>query len=746
MVRAVVKLRGSQKTVELKRSMGDPNKLEYSGGDTGELERITELAKQGLHVLSRREILRYVTADANTRAKEIQELLDIAEVEDTRKNLVKVGGHYKQGLEVAARGVAQAKGRVNATVGEREFQEAKVLDCVNQNRKLLGADAIVEVSSSDLRKGVKRPTVVCETGGVNVKILDRDLKNLRAVAMPESGSDIAQSDMRLRELIGEIRSKPDLMRTLERLKLIRLGMTMIDETGRCPLCETAWPPGKLLEHLKQRIEVGEVAGGYHREIGELVAKISNGVNRTIGSLQKVIAAGEVAGVQEGVVTLQSWLQGLQGVSVALSSVVTSYLETGRTAAEVRKMLAPASLPEVLANIEAAVKQKFPESTPEEAAWEMLIRLEENLGSLEAAEVERKQAWLSAKRAFILQDRFVSARDRILGELYNAIRERFVDLYRSLHVDDEGSFNASIEPDEAGLDLEVDFYGRGTHPPHALHSEGHQDSMGLCLYLALNERLTTGVIDLVILDDVVMSVDVGHRRQVCQLLAQGFPDRQFLITTHDKTWATQLKTEGVVASHGTVEFYSWSVELGPKVSYQADMWASIDWHLERADVVGAAQKLRRGLEEFLGYVCDALEAPVTYKLSGRYELGDFLPAAMRRYRSLIKRAKSAAQGWGQREVFEKLQELDSTAGQIYERCGAEQWAVNANVHYNNWANFTRNDFHPVVEAFEDLCGLFLCTQCGAMQHVACKGLEPVSLRCKCGAVDWNLVGRPTGVAK
>ena len=58
-----------------------------------------------------------------------------------------------------------------------------------------------------------------------------------------------------------------------------------------------------------------------------------------------------------------------------------------------------------------------------------------------------------------------------------------------------------------LNLEVGFYGRGTFPPHAFHSEGHQDSMGLCLYLALAERLTEGLIDLIILDDVVMSVDV-----------------------------------------------------------------------------------------------------------------------------------------------------------------------------------------------------------------------------------------------
>lgn len=745
MVRAVVKLRGSEKVIELKRSMGDPNRLESSGGNRDELDRITELAQQGLHILSRREILRYITANANTRAQEIQQLLDISEVEDTRKNLVKVQHTYKRDLEVAERGVAQAKGRVNATIQEKEFEEAKVLDFVNQNRRLLGADVILQLSSSNLKKGVNRPTIASQKAGLNVKLLDRDLQNLRRVAVAESGRDIAESDKRLREVIQEIRNNPELMRTLDQLKLIKLGITMIDETGRCPLCETAWPTGKLLEHLKQRIKVAEVAGEYQREIGGLVTTISNSLNSTIASLQKVIGAGEVAGLKEDIVILQSWVEDLQGLSVALSSVVTRYLETGRTGAEVSSMLAPANVAELLVDIETAVKEKFPESTPEQTAWETLIRLEENLGSLEAAEMEKERTWLCAKRAFILHDRFVLARDRILGGLYNAIRQRFVDLYRKLHVDDEGTFNASIEPDEAGLNFEVDFYGRGAHPPHALHSEGHQDSMGVCLYLALTERLTKGLIDLIILDDVVMSVDVGHRRQVCRLLGQAFPDRQFLITTHDRTWAKQLKTEGVVPSHGTIEFYNWSVELGPQVSYQPDMWRRIHSDLERGDVGSAAQKLRRGCEEFLGSVCDALQAAVTYKLNGRWELGDFLPAGMSRYRSLLKKAKSAAQAWGDKESFEKLQELDSTVGQIYKRCGAEQWAMNANVHYNNWANFSRNDFYPVVEAFQDLCGLFLCSHCGAMLHVASKGLEPVGVRCNCGAVNWNLVEGRKGVA-
>ena len=55
----------------------------------------------------------------------------------------------------------------------------------------------------------------------------------------------------------------------------------------------------------------------------------------------------------------------------------------------------------------------------------------------------------------------------------------------------------IVSEGAGVDFKVDFHGRGVNPPNALHSEGHQDSMGICLYLSLAERLTKGFIDIII---------------------------------------------------------------------------------------------------------------------------------------------------------------------------------------------------------------------------------------------------------
>jgi hypothetical protein len=737
-VRGVLRLPGMKEPVEIKRCMARPNVLECPPSAKAHLDPILTLAQRGQHVLTRREILKYITAEASTRAQEIQALLNITEIEDIRQAFVKVQNDFNKALQTAKNGMDTAKGAVNSTVQATTFDVNTVRQVVNQNRVILGGQPISAIRSIELKKDLKPPTTIPSDRLINVTLLERDIANLHKMMQEQSRAKIAERDELLRALLSSIRSDPELLRALAKQQLIELGITLIDERGSCPLCDTQWSPGKLLEYLEKRLSAAQTAAQHHKRISELASSIVEVVNATIASIQSVIdAAQTITGLQDDIVLLQSWFDDLRNFTVALNSAVEKYPLTSFTADRVSRMLAPDKYVEALTHVESSVKARHPKVTNEQTAWDTLTRLEENLKALEKAETTFKHAQLSYQRASTLLDSFQAARDGVLGKLYANVRDRFVELYRKLHGSDEANFVAKLEPEGAGVDFEVDFYGRGTHPPHALHSEGHQDSMGLCLYLALAKQLTGGLIDLVILDDVMMSVDANHRRELCHLLANSFPDRQFLITTHDKTWANQLIYNGIVDSRRAIEFFNWNIDTGPQVNCEVDMWSQIEEDLQKNDVPSAAAKLRHGSEAFFGMVCDSLKAQVTYNLTGRWELGDFLPAAIGQYRKLIKQAKKAAQSWGNNDKFEILSELYNTASQIFARCNAEQWAVNVNVHYNAWANFSKKDFQPVVEAFQDLYGLFICSKCGGALHVAIVEASPVSVRCNCGSVDWNM---------
>lgn len=737
-VRAIIQLPGVERPLEIKRCLADPNTLECE--EREHLEQIIMIAKRGQHVLTRRDILKYITSEASTRAQEIQELLNITDIEKIRKTFVSVHYDLDQDCQATERNLEVAKGGVNATIQEKEFNKETVLQFVNKNRAILHGKTISILCSENLKKGIKHPTLLPSDQIINVQLLQRDVQNLNNLLSKQNQAQIAKSDKQLRDLLEKIKSDPQFLRDFSRQQLIELGITLIDETGNCPLCDTTWPPDKLREYLENKLSTVQIVAEHYEKIKELSTDITGSLTKTMASLQKVIKATQIENLKDDLIVLQSWLNNLQELSNALSDVIKKYPDERFNLNQVQQMLAPQGVVDILSNVCTAIKSKYPRVTPEQTAWDTLTRLEENLKIFEGAETAVNSAKLSQQRAKLLLDAFINARDNVLEQLYNDIRDNFVNFYRQLHKLDESKFSAIIKPRKAGLNFEVDFYGYGTHPPHALHSEGHQDSMGICLYLALAEHLTKGVIDLIILDDVMMSVDANHRRQICHLLATSFPDRQFLITTHDKTWASQLRSEGIVDSRGIVEFYNWNIETGPQVNYQVDLWERIEKDLQRNDVPSAAARLRRGLEEYFGMVCEVLKVRTIHKPVKQWELGELLIPAMDQYRELLKKARKAAVSWEDNECKNNLYERDSIRGQIYKRTYAEQWAVNVNVHYNNWANFTVQDFRPVTEAFQDLCGLFVCSKCGGLIYLASKGQKPVSVRCNCGDVNLNLTVR------
>jgi len=737
-VRALIQLPGLKETMEIERCMESPSVLKFDESLVQYLDPVLTIAEQRQHVLTRRDILRFITSEAGTRAQQIQDLLDIAEIEDVRKILVSVGNEFERESEARQISLGITKGEVAATAQIQTFNLDAVLQFANQNRALLGGQSISVLSSENIKQGLQPPSTIVTAEGININLLEKDIQSICGIVSEDSKRNIAEVDSELRSMVTSIRANPELVRALARVNLTKLGITLIDDSGNCPLCDTPWPPGKLRKYLEDRLSAAQSAAEQQAKIAELSAKLGSRVNTTIANVRKVISLVKILGLEAELSLLQSWHGELEALTEAVNATIDKYPDPRFGVERVQQLLISDSIIKAVTGAYEMARAKYPEKTAEQTAWDILTRLEVNLEGLKRAEQDFQTANSLSKKASMFHDSFIVSRDLVFRNLYNSIKDRFVEIYRELHEPDEVNFTAKIEPKEAGLNLEVDFHGRGTHPPHALHSEGHQDSMGLCLYLALCEHLTKGAIDLVILDDVVMSIDAGHRRAVCRLFKSHFPDRQFFITTHDRTWANQLKSTGVVDKKGIAEFYNWHIGTGPLVNYEPDLWERIEKDLVRNSIPDAAARLRRASEQFFSEVCDALQARVTHKLNMQWELGDYLSAAMERYRELLKLAKQAANSWGDESSSEILKELDSVRAQIYARSGAEQWAVNSNVHYNNWANFLDKDFRPVVDAFRDLHGLFLCSNCGQLLHLTSSGTKPTNVRCDCGKVNLNLV--------
>jgi len=333
-------------------------------------------------------------------------------------------------------------------------------------------------------------------------------------------------------------------------------------------------------------------------------------------------------------------------------------------------------------------------------------------------------------------------DEVLTTLYETVEDEFSDYYRAINADDEARFRAELEPSAGKLDLLVDFYGIGMFPPGAYHSEGHQDGMGVCLYLALIKQLLGTDFTFAVLDDVVTSVDREHRRQFCKLLKERFPGVQFIITTHDEIWAKQMQSSGLVRRSAQARFHSWSIDEGPAYERSTDFRDGIDRDLAKGDVPGAAHKLRRNLESTMVDLAEAIGAQVTFRADARYELGEMLNAVKGRHRVLLKKAASSANSWNNDAAKRQVEELKNVRSEALLAQDGENWAINAMVHYNDWATMSKADFVPVVQACKQFLDLLSCSNpaCESWIHViGPPGLEE-SLRCDCCTYDLNLRGK------
>jgi hypothetical protein len=242
----------------------------------------------------------------------------------------------------------------------------------------------------------------------------------------------------------------------------------------------------------------------------------------------------------------------------------------------------------------------PDQTATIDAQTFLTTAQLRLGDYRESRRKREAAEIALKAAKAAYAAYCTVMDDELNALYEDVQEDFSEYYRIINEDDESEFTARLTPSEGKLEFDVNFYERGLFPPGAFHSEGHQDGMGVCLYLALMKRLFGDRFTFALLDDVVMSVDAGHRYQFCKLLKIEFPDTQFIITTHDRLWAEQMKSAGLVTRRTSLAFQGWTIDTGPLVESNLDIWDDIAASLAKGKVEVAAAALRHHLpRSYLG---------------------------------------------------------------------------------------------------------------------------------------------------
>ena len=720
------------KNVKIKRFIKNPKHQVVTPDDDDVKQVLAEVRDHPEITLSRREIIRFILTEATKRSKDVQTLLKLDDIDQTRATFMTVQNRLGSANTTKKNELDTAADALKRHLELENLSYEGILIVVNKHRSILGLPAIEKLDDhTSLDLGVAssghkvKSQLNKKSALIDVNTLTDKLGSLSKLCNQEVSSIL--NDLQTLE------DDPSLAIALKHNDFVQTGLDLIDGPN-CPLCDKEWDIEHLKQHLQAKLIKSSAASEIHARLIENGQEIESNAIRIKGlavAVQDIAKTLENTELEE---VLKTWSAVLD--SKATNAITVDGLVKIKTALSSGWVGTPDGLFDKLASLKETI-ETLPEESSAVVAQTFLTLALDRYDSFRTARQKAKsaeKAWNAAKTSY---EAYCDISEAALTTLYEHVEGELSQLYQEMNQVDEAGFTAKLEPSRGKLELSVDFYGRGLFPPGAYHSEGHQDGMGVCLYLALMKRLFGDQFTLAVLDDVVMSVDSQHRKEFCKLLIHHFPETQFIITTHDQLWAQQMRTSGVVDRKHSLEFYGWTIDTGPIVSPVSDVWDEIDKDLSKNQVPDAAGKLRRHLEFVSRELAGELVAYPPFRPDGNYDLGDLLPSVVGRHKTLLGKAADTAQSWGNEEIKEKAIEKKDALKEFVTRSECEKWAINNAVHYNAWANFSRNDFQPVVSAYKSLLEEFRCEECDSWLYVSPKKGIPESLRCACFSINFNL---------
>lgn len=261
--------------------------------------------------------------------------------------------------------------------------------------------------------------------------------------------------------------------------------------------------------------------------------------------------------------------------------------------------------------------------------------------------------------------------------------------------------------EVSFEIEVVLSNGNVTTPNNIFSEANLDLLILLLYTSIIlESEKYGQSKVLVLDDVLQSVDSTIRAKFINYLLDTFKDWQIIITVHDRMWKNQLISEFQRKSHSfkEIDIQRWDFESGPRLVYKDSKGCNHD--LLDALKLNNIQFIASATGILLEAICDnlsvSLNTTIKRKYDDRYTIGDLWGGVKKHF----KRTKIS-------NITEDIDRLLIIRNLI-------------SAHYNEWAHSISDQ--EIIDFAEAVNSMYLKTHCNE-----CVTWIDKTNRCKCGKI-------------
>ena len=614
--------------------------------DPGELRDVWEDFKNGSFLLNRKKLLSFIESKPGERYNQITGLISYEKYDDIETKLRQASKDINDEFKILNR---KNDERINKLTQYYNCEFDEIYDRINASLKNNGLNEIEE--STDLKQYIEENRLSKPHKLLNQNIEEINEKYLKLLENYENITLI------------ELKSANSLVSLLEESKEYILS----EKPEKCPVCQNIIKSEEIIEDLSPKIDkINEdlkLFKNWKRDCDNLIKSLSN-LDYDIRDFNS----------ENPKKFLDYDLNDLCDSLIALSNF-------NKKLSEMDKEILY-SLNEDISSIKSEIQTNSEEINQNLDNILILKEIIENKKELEKIDSQYEVS----KKSYEL---FKEIKKEELGNILNQIEDYTIEFYNFIHDGEDIKSPKMKIKGSTGLTLSM-FFGDEESEPRSYSSEGHIDTLGLCLFLAFAKEFNK--YKFIILDDIISTVDLDHKEQVINLLFEYFGDYKFIITTHNRLWFEQLSRLAEYYQRSKFQFIeitNWDKDLGPSMSLRIDEKKRIEKYIKDGDTFAAGNAIRRHLEYVLDKICkvNGIRLPI----KKHYTVDDY-------YNPTKKFAENMFKGTDVEEYYKD----------VFEQLDLSLYKANLTSH-NNDLNYDLNikEIEKLRDAVYDLEIAFKC---------------------------------------
>ena len=683
-------------------------------------------AKQPLFILRRAQILQLVEEEPRERGFLLQPFLPLSEwieIEDT----------FKQSKEKAERKAFESKKELNRVVNELStllrlsltpvtVTEEALIESIN---KRLSKDSFPTINDAqEIQEGLNQvEQKLYSLGDISAHIMFHDLTELIVKIIPKLQIDWLAA---LLKEISELKDQEQTQAGLFFEEVLQKGLEWIEQAklDHCPLCEKSIDRSTIAERIRHRLsEVEKLIIARRNSDKAKREAISNlkYLAQDLSAIEKKASSIRKTDIVNLIKEFGTWLD--KTFEILLPQVKDIKIQQLR---EVFKSWPSYKFPVRFSEIQHQLKSTL-STIPAQETIQSLIDIKDFLSRAqrlwqeqESSKAQNDRAQRICEIATHVFEHAEQSRKEEIQSIFDKIAGDIDKLYAIVSQDkNRGEMKLEIRPEVGrfSVNIKAKFYDH-EGDPRAYYNEADLDILGLCTFLALRRwyRNQYPEFNLLILDDVLTSIDAEHRVRFTELLIKEFKDYQIFLTTHDRIWFEYLRDiharAGVSKQFLFKVIHKWNIDEGPDLREPQEELEELQQIIERGESSQIAISAGRFLEHILQEIRYNLSLAVQAKRSERYDIGELWPVFYNKIKKEFTGFYNKAQS--------SLDALDI-------RWPIRNWI---GAHFNDWAKgVTCKESEDFGRAVTTLFDLSFCGKC--RRYIQPSITPEGQIACRCG---------------